>query len=59
MKKILIMFLLLFIIIWPQHYSDAEDSRPVIESLINYQIVKSQVLNYQIEKKLDSLINKN
>lgn len=52
MKKIFITMILLFIIVYPPHVSIADNSTAK-ESVINYLIVKNEVLKYQINKKLN------
>lgn len=52
MKKILITIFLMFIIIYPPHFSQAEEQTPK-ESVLNYLIVKNEIMKYQIQKKLD------
>lgn len=48
--------ILLCIIIWPQHPTDAAgDRKPVIETSINYQKIKYEVLTYQIDKGIEKM----
>lgn len=58
MKKIYLSFGILLFIIWPQHPTSADGDKPTIESLINYQKVKYEVLTYQIDKKIEKIENK-
>lgn len=52
MKKILITIFLMFIIIYPPHFSKAGEETTKT-SVLNYLIVKNEVMKYQIQKKLD------
>ena len=51
MKKIYFSLLLLLLMPWPQRKSDAREDKPVIETLIKYQKMKYEILNYEIMKK--------
>ena len=54
MKKLIISIFLLFIVIYPPHSSNAEhtEEKPAQESILNYLTVKSEILQYQLIKKL-------
>ena len=59
MKKTYLFLGVLLFIVWPHHTTNADvENKPTIESLINYQKVKYEVLKYQIDKKIQKIENK-
>lgn len=63
MKRILLVAVVLLFLFWPQKKGDSE--RTVTETLLHYNLVKSEVLAFEINKgfikienKIDSLKNK-
>lgn len=58
MKNVTLIIAIIFcgLILWPQHPSDAAgNTKPTSETILNYELIKNKVLNYQIEKKLKKL----
>lgn len=55
MKKLFITLVLLFIIVYPPVTSKAAQDHTVKESVLNYLIVKNNVLKYQVVKKIEKL----
>ena len=53
MKKLFITLILLFIIVYPPVVSKAARSEK--ESVLNYLLIKNDVLKYQVSKKIEKL----